>query len=195
VIPTAFVVISQALRVLFLVLAVAAAVVALLDWGVRTRRINPFSGLGRFSRRVVAPMVAPMERRVLGFGGNPQNAPWWMLAAVVVIGLLTISLFDFVARQILFAYAAVTGGPRGILMLILRWAFALLQIALIIRVISSWFRLGRESRWVGWTYPLTEWMLAPLRRIIPPIGGAIDLSPLVAYFLLVFLERIVIGLL
>jgi YggT family protein len=193
VIPTAFVAISSALRTLFLILAVAATAVALLDWAVRTRRLNPFGGLGRFSRRTVAPLIAPVERRVLSYGGNPQNAPWWMLAAVVVVGLLAITLFDFIARQIVMAYVAMTGGPRGILFLILRWGFALLQIALIIRVVSSWFRLGRESRWVAWTYPLTEWLLAPIRRVIPPIGGMVDLSPLIAYFLIMIIERIVLG--
>jgi YggT family protein len=194
VIPEAFLAISAALRTIVLVAAVAALGVAALDWAVRTRRLNPFGGLARFARRTVSPLVAPIERRVTAFGGNPHNAPWWLLAAVVVLGLLAITLFDFIARQVLMAYGAVTGGPRGIVTLILRWSFAILQIALIIRVVSSWFRIGRHSRWVGWTYPLTEWMLAPLRRVLPPIGGMVDLSPLIAYFLLIFLERIVVGL-
>jgi YggT family protein len=194
VIPEAFLAISSALRTVVLIAAVLTLAVATVEWAARTRRLNPFGGLARFSRRTLSPMVAPIERRVTSFGGNPHNAPWWLLAAVVVLGLLLITLFDFVARQILMAYGAVTGGPRGIITLILRWGFAILQIALIIRVVSSWFRVGRHSRWVGWTYPLTEWMLAPIRRVLPPLGGMVDLSPLIAYFLLIFLERIVVGL-
>ena len=34
---------------------------------------------------------------------------------------------------------------------------------------------------------LTEWMLRPLRSVIPPLG-MFDVSPLVAYFVLVLLE-------
>jgi uncharacterized protein YggT (Ycf19 family) len=37
---------------------------------------------------------------------------------------------------------------------------------------------------------LTEWLLAPVRRRIPPFG-MIDLSPLVAYFVLVLLRFVV----
>jgi YggT family protein len=40
---------------------------------------------------------------------------------------------------------------------------------------------------------LTEWLLAPLRRIVPPLG-MIDITPLIAYFLLVIAERAALGM-
>jgi YggT family protein len=46
------------------------------------------------------------------------------------------------------------------------------------------------SRWVRWSYPLTEWMLAPLRRVIPTIA-MVDITPLVAWFGLGLLESLV----
>jgi YggT family protein len=52
-----------------------------------------------------------------------------------------------------------------------------------VRVISSWFRISPWSRWIRWSYVLTEWLLAPLRRVIPPFG-MIDITPIVAYILL-----------
>ena len=42
------------------------AVVCALDWAVRTRRISPFSGVARFFRARVDPMMAPVERWVVG---------------------------------------------------------------------------------------------------------------------------------
>jgi YggT family protein len=69
-----------------------------------------------------------------------------------------------------------------------------LQLALIVRVISSWVRVSPYSKWVRWSYGLTEWMLAPLRRIIPLLGG-IDVTPIVAYLLLGLLEGAVLRLL
>ena len=39
------------------------------------------------------------------------------------------------------------------------------------------------------SYPL----LRPLRRFIPPIGGMLDLTPLVAYFILVLLSGLVVN--
>jgi YggT family protein len=41
---------------------------------------------------------------------------------------------------------------------------------------------------------LTNWIIVPLRRVLPPLGP-FDLSPLVAYFLLGFLESLVMRML
>jgi len=48
------------------------------------------------------------------------------------------------------------------------------------------------SKWVRWSYVTTEWMIAPLQRIIPRVG-MFDLSPLVAWLLLNVLENVIIG--
>ena len=42
-------------------------------------------------------------------------------------------------------------------------------------------------------YLATEWMLAPLRRILPPFG-MMDFSPLVAWFALSILRKMILGL-
>jgi len=68
-------------------------------------------------------------------------------------------------------------------LLLIRWTIGLLQIALIVRVISSWVRISPYSRWVRWAFALTEWLLAPLRRIVPPLG-MIDITPIVAFFVI-----------
>ena len=77
-------------------------------------------------------------------------------------------------------------------MLLVSWTFSLLQVALIVRVISSWVRVSPYSPWVRWSYALTEWMLAPLRRVIPLFGG-IDVTPIVAYLGLRLAESILLG--
>jgi YggT family protein len=47
---------------------------------------------------------------------------------------------------------------------------------------------------VRWAFTLSEPILQPLRRIIPPFG-AIDITPIVAFFLVAIAQNIVIGLL
>lgn len=163
-------------------LAAATAAVCVVDWAVRTRRINPFGGIARFFRARVDPLMLPVERRIVRAGGLPANAPWWTLATVVVGGILLISLLGFVGgllRQIAFGLQ----DPRGIPMLLLSWAFSFLKLALLVRVISSWFPALQHSKWIRWSFVTTEWMLAPLRRVIPLIG-MIDITPIVAYFLI-----------
>ena len=173
-----------ALRWIFLVLAAVMAVVCLVDWLVRTRRINPFNPIARFFRATVDPALAPIERRVVRSGGLPTSAPWWALAAIVVGGIVILSLLGFVRNQLLAATMVVrVGGASGVYVLVVRWTIAFLQAAIIVRVVSSLFRLNPYGRWLRWSYRSTEWLLGPLRRVIPPLG-MIDISPLVAYFLL-----------
>jgi YggT family protein len=185
-------VVSDVLRYALFAAAVVMAVVATIDWAVRTRRLNPFGPIARFFRRTVDPLMVPIEKRVVRAGGRPSSAPFWALGVVVVGGLLLIWLFDVVARQLAFAASAASTGPRSVLALVVGWTFALLRIALIVRVISSWIRVSPYSPWIRWSYGLTEWMLAPLRRVIPLLG-AIDVTPIIAYLLLVVLEGVVVG--
>ena len=180
-------------RVAFLASAVVAAAVCVTDWAVRTRRISPFSGVARFFRGSIDPLLAPIERRVVRGGGLPSNAPWWALAAVVVTGILVIWLLGFVRGLVISAAFASTAGPRGVLRLVVAWAFGLLQIALLARVIASWIRVSPSRAWVRWSYTLTEWILRPLRQLIPPIGGMMDVTPVVAYFGLWLLSGLVLG--
>ena len=75
----------------------------------------------------------------------------------------------------------------GLAALLIQWTFGILRLALIVRVISSWFRMSPYSPYIRWSYQLTEWLLAPLRQIIPTLG-VIDITPIVAYFLLGLLQ-------
>lgn len=58
-----------------------------------------------------------------------------------------------------------------------------LTIAILVRVILSWFSPSPTNRLVNIVYQVTEPILAPLRRIIPRVGR-LDFSPLVAIILL-----------
>lgn len=176
-----------ALRIGFFGAAAAAAVVCGVDWAVRTRRISPFSGVARFFRGSVDPLLAPIERRIVRAGGVPSSAPWWALAAVVLGGIVVLSLIGFVRNQLFLLAVASGSGGRGLLLVLVHWVFAILQLALLVRVLISWVRVSPYSRWVRWAFVLTEPILRPLRQIIPTLG-MIDITPIVAYFLLQLLE-------
>ena len=185
---------SEILRVVLLWAALAMAGIAIVDWMVRTRRLSPFGPVGRFFRQYVDPRIEPLERRVVRAGGLPASAPWWALAAVIVGGLVLMALVDFVGRLLADVYRGVNGGPGGIAFLLLSWVFAILQIAIIVRVIASWLPIGPHSKWVRWAFTLSEPILRPLRRLIPTYR-TIDFSPIVAYFLLMIVEGAVLGML
>jgi YggT family protein len=74
------------------------------------------------------------------------------------------------------------------------FAFWVLNLAILLRVLFSWIRPDPYNVLVRWVYQLTEPILAPLRRVIPPLGG-FDITPMVALVILEIVHRLIISLL
>ena len=182
--------IDQVLRVLIVAALAGGAAVAATHWAVRSKRLNAFGAWPRFVRRSSDPLLQPLERRIVRMGGNPQNAPFWLLGLVVAIGLVAIGLFRWVAGMALALGVLAESGPEAWAAALLRVAFSLVKFALIVRVIASWFGLSPFSRWMRPVILLTDWIIRPLRRVVPPLG-AIDITPLVAWLILIVVEGVV----
>lgn len=178
----------ELLRYTVFVVFVGATGIALGSWAVRTRRINPFSPVARVIRQISDPVLLPIERWQHRRGGNPQHAPWWLLGFAVVGGIVLITLAEWLLTQAARAAGAARGGPRGLLRLAVYYAGQLVLLAIIVRVVASWLGAFRYNKWMRPVYLLTDWVVEPLRRIIPPIG-MIDLSPIIAWFAI----RLVLG--
>lgn len=183
----------QILKTVLLWIAVVFAAICALDWAVRTRKISPFNAIARFCRSTVDPFIAPIERKVVRAGGTPASAPLWALAVVVVGGILLLSFLDMVRTQVVLSMIAAQSGSAGIFHLLVSWTFWILKAALIVRVISSWLPISPYSGWVRWSYTLSEPILAPLRRVVPNLGG-LDITPILAYFLLNIIESVLFRL-
>jgi YggT family protein len=183
----------QILKTVLLWIAVVFAAICALDWAVRTRKISPFNAIARFCRSTVDPLIAPIERKVVRAGGTPASAPLWALAVVVVGGILLLSFLDMLRTQVVLSTIAAQNGSAGIFHLLVSWTFWILKAALIVRVISSWLPISPYSGWVKWSYALSEPILAPLRRVVPNLGG-LDITPILAYFLLNIVESVLFRL-
>ena len=178
------------LRGAFLVGGVVLGAVAAADWAVRTRRLNPFGSVARFLRARVDPQLVGIERRVLRAGGRPTATPLWALMAYVIAAMLVLAGLEMIASLLRQAVMATTVGGAGLLLLAVRWTFGFFTFALLVRVISSWNPSFESSPWVRWSFGATEWMLRPLRAVIPSIS-VIDITPIVAYFALQLLQFLV----
>jgi YggT family protein len=73
------------------------------------------------------------------------------------------------------------------------WLSYVLYIALIGRFIMSWIDQQQRMFLTRLFHELTEPVLGPIRRIVPPMG-MFDLSPIIALLLLQVLQRVVAGL-
>ncbi len=174
-------------------LLIICAILAGSAWAVRARKVNPFGGVARFVRRAVEPLLTPVDKRLARHGIIGPNVPWWALLLVLMACATLIFVLGLFRDALLTTYLAANSGPRGIVVLVVRAVFGALQLALLVRVVTSW---------VGGTYSaigrlairLTEWFLAPLRSLLPATGG-LDLSPLIAWLLLAVVQGAFLSLL
>jgi YggT family protein len=179
------------LRVLVFVASGAAGLVAITHALVRRGTLQPFGALPRFVRRTSDPMLKPIERKLLGAGGNPQDASYWLLGGTIIGGLAALALFRWLLRVIAEALSAGQAGPGAMVRQLVGWAFGLCTAALLVRVIGSWFGVSPYTRWMRPVRWLTDWILIPLQRIVPPLGP-IDITPIIAYFVLMLLRSLVL---
>src|SRR6266705_308481 len=157
------------LRYTVLGLVVLAALVAFGSWVVRRRRVSPFGVLGRALRAITGLVVI-----------------------TAVAGIVFLSLASWFVTTFQTVYAAASGGPRATFALIIDLAYRILFVALIVRVVAAWFGMFRYSRWIRPAYILTDWIVEPVRRIVPLVG-AFDFSPVVAMIVLSLLRQILLS--
>ena len=86
----------------------------------------------------------------------------------------------FILANFIFAVAKIL----SILLSIYKWL-------LLIRVLISWVNPDPFNPLVQFLYRSTEPVLEPIRRVLP-FTGAIDFSPIIAFFLIVFLQTFLV---
>lgn len=70
--------------------------------------------------------------------------------------------------------------------------FNIMTFAILARVLLSWFPTAPNNRLITILYDITDPILGPIRRMIPPVG-MLDLSPIIAIVLLQVLEYIILS--
>ena len=171
---------------------VLSAAIALASTLVRARHVSPFGALGRMLRAVSDPVIRPVEGRLVRLGGNPVNAGWWLVVVMAIGGVVLLSLLDWIVGTFYGLSRAAGGGPRAMLAFLIGAVYSVLFAALLLRVVGSWFGAFRYSRWMRPAYALTDWLVEPIRRVLPPMG-AVDWSPLVAWLALWVLKQVLLS--
>ena len=139
----------------------------LLQW-VRADFYNPLS---QFLVKVTNPVLVP-ARRIIPSIGKLDTASVVVMLLLELLQLVLISLLsqtDF-GFQFLLLFAV-----RNLLIALLLTYFVLI----IARVIVSWIANQSRHPLIPLIYQLTEPVLRPINKLLPPMGG-VDLSPLFA---------------
>lgn len=153
-------------------LYISALLLRFLFQLVRADFYNPFS---QFLVKVTNPPLLPLRRIIPGWGGIDLASVVLLLALQVLKLLLVVLLYGRSATPAGLALLAVA----QLLELVL-WVFL---IAILVRVLLSWVAPYSRHPLTDLLYSLTEPLMRPARRWIPPIAG-LDLSPILVLVLL-----------
>ena len=69
------------------------------------------------------------------------------------------------------------------------WAYMWIMIG---RIIISWVNADYDNPIVRFLYAATEPVLEPVRRRLPLFAGGFDLSPIVVWIAIIFLQRFLV---
>lgn len=83
------------------------------------------------------------------------------------------------------------GNFLGGIATILNYVLYIYMWIIIIRALLSWVNPDPHNAIVQFLYRITEPVLYPIRKKMPYLGG-IDFSPLVAFLIIIFLQRFVV---
>ena len=148
--------------------------VLLLRFWMQVIRVRPPASIGQFIFTLSDWLVRPLRRVVPGMGGYD----WASLIGaflVVLVASAVMLLAGWTGQQV-FLYA---------LYRILNWIIYGFMGLLIIEVIFSW--INPHAPLAPFVRALTDPLLRPLRRVIPPLGG-LDITVLVAVILLQIIQ-------
>lgn len=139
---------------------------------------NPFS---QFVVKATNPILKPLRRFVPGYFGIDMAA---LLLAVLVVVLKLTLLYGLNILET----DRWSDWLLLVVLTIVKKAGTMLFWILIIRALLSWVSQG-NNQIEYLMVQLTEPLLAPIRRIIPPLGG-LDLSMLVFFIILQVLNSL-----
>ena len=155
--------------------------------------LNPFAWRSRTVRRLSDSFVIPVRGGLRGFGIDPKFAPLVVILIVILLGWFVLQLVGTVAETLVGVILSVRGGAVfRVIGYIISGLISLYILFIVIRIIFSWAMLSYRNRVMRFLIDVTEPLLGPLRRIIPPLGW-MDISPMVAILILYLFQQAVAG--
>lgn len=160
---------------------IALLVLRLLLQSVRANFYNPVC---QFLYKLTNPVLMPLRKVI----------PAWR--TIDVAGIVLAWLLSTIKLALLYALAGQGLGVAGLVVMgladLVDFVLMLYLGLILVRVLLSFVSLERSNPIVPLIYQLTEPVLRPIQRVLPPIAG-LDLSPLVAWLLVMLLRVLVVA--
>ena len=145
----------------------------LLRFLLQLARADFYNPISQALVKLTNPLVIPLRRIVPGYAGIDLSS----LLLSIVLQMLMVAL-------LVVLKTGASPPPLSLLLVgLLGVAGYLVQIyffAILAMIILSWVAPGGNSPVLYLLHQLTEPVMAPFRKIIPPMGG-LDLSPILVF--------------
>jgi YggT family protein len=182
------------LAVWYLVVSVIVGVILLILARVIVNYadMNPFSRTALTIRQFSDPLVNPVRRILMSYGLDQKIAPFVTILIAILIGWLLLEL----AGSLHFTLGGVVNSlQRGALVPLMGYllfgVLAVYSLMIVARIILGW-GMSYGNRLMRFLVRLTEPVLGPFRRIIPPLG-MFDISPIIVLLILQLFQRAIAG--
>ncbi len=158
---------------------------------------NPFGAIGRLSYKLkkhTDRMVYPVASFLARMKVDTRIAPLLTILVSCVVGYFILQLFFNLFFTVDGVAASIKGASITRLVGYLLYGFlGIYALLIVFRIILSWVT-SYGNRVLRFLIKLTDPILEPFRRLIPPLG-MFDISPIVVLFILHFLQMAVSGVL
>ena len=147
-------------------------------------RADFYNPLSQFLVKVTNPPLKPLRRFIPGVAGID-------MASVVL--LLVLKIIEILLLAVFPNYPALelVGLPLLATAELVALVVNVFLFAIIIQAILSWVNPGTYNPVSSLLHQLTEPVLGPFRKMIPPVSG-MDLSPLAAIIAIVLVKMLIV---
>jgi YggT family protein len=156
---------------------------------------NPFGAVGRFGfkiRKFTEKWVYPAARFLSTFRVDPRLAP----LVTIFIGLVVTYFASSIIGNTFFVIdgltaGVMTGNPKVFIGFVLYGLLSILVLFIFIRFLAQWFVFTRKT-FLGFVMKVTNPIMLPVQRLIPPIG-MFDISAMLVLLFISFLQSVVLN--
>lgn len=161
-------------------------IVVILRFLLQLARADFYNPVSQAVVKITNPFLAPLRRVIPGLGGVDFAA----IVLMLLVQLLVIFVMGLVTGQsVLFDYPlhALAWAVLGCLTLVSSIYFW----SIIISIIASWVAPHSHHPLLVLVNQLINPLMAPVRRLLPPLGGVIDISPILVLMGLKVLDLLI----
>jgi len=157
---------------------------------------NPFGKVGRFSyllKKRTDRFVYPAARFLANFRIDTRFAPLITILITVILTFFALNIIDntfFIIDKL--SEGIIKGNVKAIIGIIIYAVLSILILFIFIRFISSWFVFTRNT-FLGFVQRVTDPILLPVQRLIPPIG-MFDISAMIVLIVIQLLQGAVLSI-